>query len=170
VFVYGTESAGARYPSRPPPSTSRDILHSAVCLLELRALLVDIIVTLSWSATLALALLVWMLRSLNMWRLSIAAGRLAQPRFATKLTRNACPCALRAYSCAATARIPHAANVTRSWLLGRPQSRKLAPVAGPVLSARTLFIQTADTPNPHSKKFYPGYVPKVQMIFPVLTQ
>jgi hypothetical protein len=26
-----------------------------------------------------------------------------------------------------------------------------------VLLTRSLFIQTADTPNPHSKKFYPGY-------------
>lgn len=60
---------------------------------------------------------------------------------------------LRFFSQATARRAP--LGSTRMQSLTPPNGMPAALLGHP--SRRTLFIQTADTPNPHSKKFYPGY-------------
>uniref|UniRef100_A0A4W5L1T9 Scaffold protein Nfu/NifU N-terminal domain-containing protein n=1 Tax=Hucho hucho TaxID=62062 RepID=A0A4W5L1T9_9TELE len=60
--------------------------------------------------------------------------------------RISSPLAVRAYQFAGLHWTPHNIGVTRRW--------SLPPFS--VVSARTMFIQTQDTPNPNSLKFLPG--------------
>uniref|UniRef100_A0A8C7DNK2 NFU1 iron-sulfur cluster scaffold homolog, mitochondrial n=2 Tax=Oncorhynchus kisutch TaxID=8019 RepID=A0A8C7DNK2_ONCKI len=60
--------------------------------------------------------------------------------------RISSPLAVRAYQFAGLHWTPHNIGVNRRW--------SLPPFS--VVSARTMFIQTQDTPNPNSLKFLPG--------------